>query len=641
MKLRPPAIPLITCDPYFSVWAPHERLNYKCTQHWTGATNSLDGYVSIDGEELRFLGCIRNAGHRIEQTEMDVDALSTRYTFENEKISLFVKFMTPLIPSDLNLLSRPVSYMSVRYESKDGKSHDVKVTVHAADDMCLNISGESPVVKEKIALDGIATVRMGNSVQNVLARDGDDLRIDFGYFYLCAVGGVAEPTDLKPEGYYKELITVSSALTENTESLFLFAYDDVRSVNYFGRQLTSYWNRNGKSILTAISEAAAEYPTLSERADEFSDKLFAECYMAGGEKYADLCSLAYRQAFAAHKIAVDENGEILFISKECFSNGCAATVDVSYPSIPLFLRYNTELVKGMMRPIYKFASSDAWKYDFAPHDAGRYPAVCGQVYGLNRETGEHPLDMQMPVEECGNMIVMEANVALADGNADFARGHIETLKKWCEYLIKYGDDPENQLCTDDFAGHLAHNCNLSLKAIMGIEGMAVILRMLGRVDDADRYDAIAREKARGWCERAKNADGSYRLTFDKEGTFSMKYNAVWDKLWGTGLFPAEVLESEIESNFEHFEKYGMPLDSRSDYTKSDWLVWCATMAKSASQFKKYIAPLWHAYNETTDRCAMTDWYDTKSACCVGFRHRSVVGGIFIKMLDEHGTVKVK
>ena len=44
-----------------------------------------------------------------------------------------------------------------------------------------------------------------------------------------------------------------------------------------------------------------------------------------------------------------------FVSKECHSNGCAATVDVSYPSIPLFLLYNPELVRGMMRPVFKFA----------------------------------------------------------------------------------------------------------------------------------------------------------------------------------------------------------------------------------------------------------------------------------------------
>ena len=638
MKLRPPAIPLITCDPYFSVWAPHEKLNYKPTEHWTGAENSLSGHVIIDGKPLRFLGLLDNKGHMIEQTEMDVDALSTRYTFEDERIRLFVKFMTPILPDDPVLISRPVSYMEASWESKDGKAHEVEITLSANEDLVLNRRGESPVVTEELKIGSIAVMKMGNSIQNVLAKDGDNIRIDYGYLYLCADGGEAMGKVMIP--WRGTSVGVKRNLSESECGLFIFAYDDVRSINYFGKQLPSYWNKDGKTIESAIAEAAAEYPTLSVKADEFSDKLFAECYMSGGEKYADICSLAYRQAFAAHKIAVDEDGALLFISKECFSNGCAATVDVSYPSTPLFLRYNTELVKGMLRPIYKFAKSDEWKYDFAPHDAGRFPKVCGQVYGLDRKTGEHPLHMQMPVEECGNMIIMEANVAIADGNTNFAADHIDLLKTWCEYLIRYGDDPENQLCTDDFAGHLAHNCNLTLKAIMGIMGMSLILKIKGDISDSEKYREIAKEKAESWCTRAKNSDGSYRLAFDKEGTYSMKYNMVWDKIWGTGLFPDEVMESEIDSNLDKLNKYGMPLDSRSDYTKSDWLVWCATMAPTYAKFKRYIAPLWQAYNDTPDRCAMTDWYCTKSSCAIEFRHRSVIGGLYIKALDAAGILKV-
>ena len=259
-----------------------------------------------------------------------------------------------------------------------------------------------------------------------------------------------------------------------------------------------------------------------------------------------------------------------------------------------------------------------------------------------RSTGELLHEKQMPVEECGNMIIMETNVAIADGNADFAKPNMPTLKGWCEYLIKYGDDPENQLCTDDFAGHLAHNCNLTLKAIMGIAGMSILCGMLGETEESERYMQIAREKAASWISRAKNPDGkSYRLAFDKPGSYSMKYNMVWDKIWGTELFSDEVYESEIASNKDTFNKYGMPLDSRAEYTKSDWLVWTATMAKSKADFKKFVAPLWRFYNESPDRVPMSDWYDTKSGYIIGFIHRTVQGGLFIKMLDESGKMKLK
>ena len=639
MKLRAPSVPLITVDPYFSVWSPYEILNHRETKHWTGSANDLHGYVVIDGEEYAFLGYFRN-DRKIPQTSLDIDALSSRYTFENNKIKLTVRFMTPLLPNDLTHLTRPVSYMSVTYEKKNPLVKDVSVKILLGDSLCLNKRSEKPTVTEQKVFNGITAMKMGNETQKPLNRSGDDLRIDWGYVYLAVAGKAV--TDVVKINKWIKHVMVDSPVNPGEEKLFMFAYDDCgASINYFGAQLKSYWNKDGKSIEEAITEAAVEYATLKDKCDAFSKKMYADALAAGGDKYAELLSLAYRQVIAAHKLVLDENGDVLYISKECFSNGCAATVDVSYPSIPMYLYYNTELVKGMLRPIYKFAASESWKYDYAPHDAGQYPLVTGQVYGLNKETGELKHDMQMPVEECGNMIIMEANIALAEGNANFAESHMETLKGWCEYLIQYGDDPENQLCTDDFAGHLAHNCNLTLKAIMGIMGMSILYAMLGDKKEAAKYKKIAKEKADSWCQRAKNPDGSYKLAFDKEGSYSMKYNMVWDKIWGTELFSDKVVKKEISANMSKFNKYGLPLDSRCDQTKSDWLVWTATMAKSSGDFKKFIAPLWSFYNETPDRVPMTDWYDTVSGTHIGFVHRTVLGGLFIKLLDESEKLKIK
>ena len=636
--MRAPSIPIITVDPYFSVWSREENLNYSETVHWTGSPNSLLGYVYIDGQRLAFLGYERN-DHKITQTSLKIDALSTSATYANDKIELSVTYMTPLFLDDLAIMTRPVSYMNVTWKSLDGEAHDVRVEVKVREELCLNKVHQSPVTTEAVAIgDGIKAMKMGNSVQNVLNRSGDDLRIDWGYVYLAVADANA---NTRVEVTRRTYVCADTAVAEDENKLFMFAYDDIYSISYFGDKLRSVWNKDGKTIETAIAEAAEQYDELIVRARAFSDDLYEKALASGGVKYAELLTLAYRQVIAAHKLVLDTEGEVLFISKECFSNGCAATVDVSYPSIPLFLIYNPELVRGMMRPIYRFAADARWKYDFAPHDAGQYPLVEGQVYGLNRETGELLHAKQMPVEECGNMLIMEANVAIADGNADFAASHIDTLIGWCNYLIRFGDDPENQLCTDDFAGHLAHNCNLSLKAVMGIEGMSVIMNMLGREKEAKKYHRKAVKMAKNWCVRAANEDGSYRLAFDQPDTYSMKYNMVWDKIWGTGLFPQKTIRAELASNFTHFNKYGMPLDSRSDYTKSDWLVWTATLSQSRREFERYIAPLWLAYNESPSRVPMTDWYDTVSSRIVGFQNRTVQGGLFIKMLDASGKLKIK
>ena len=637
--MRAPSIPIITVDPYFSVWSREENLNYSETVHWTGSPNPLVGYVDIDGRRLAFLGYERN-DHKIPQTSLKIDALSTCATYANDQIELSVTYMTPLLMDDLAVMTRPVSYMNIAWKALDGKAHDVRIKVKAREDMCLNKALQSPVTTEAVAIgDNIKAMKMGNSVQDVLNRSGDDLRIDWGYFYLAVADSNANTC--VETNRNRTFVCVDTAVAEGDNKLFMFAYDDIYSISYFGDKLRSVWNKDGKTIEEAIAEAAAQYADLIVRANAFSNDLYQKAFASGGVKYAELLTLAYRQVIAAHKLVLDTEGEVLFISKECFSNGCAATVDVSYPSIPLFLIYNPELVRGMMRPIYRFAADQRWKYDFAPHDAGRYPLVEGQVYGLDRETGELLYAKQMPVEECGNMLIMEANVAIADGNADFAASHIDTLVGWCDYLIRFGDDPEHQLCTDDFAGHLAHNCNLSLKAVMGIEGMSIIMNMLGREKEAKKYHRKAVKMAKSWCQRAVNEDGSYRLAFDQPGTYSMKYNMVWDKIWGTGLFSQKIIRTELASNFTHFNKYGMPLDSRSDYTKSDWLVWTATLSQSRREFERYIAPLWLAYNESPSRVPMTDWYDTVSSRIVGFQNRTVQGGLFIKMLDASGKLKIK
>ncbi len=637
--LRAPAVPIITVDPYFSVWAKNCKLAYEDLVHWTGAVNYIFATVEIDGKRYAFLGYDRDA-LKLKQTSLSIDALSTKAVFEGAGIRLRVRWMTPLLLEDFDVTSRPVSYMSVSYESMDGGCHAVRLYVALGESLCLNDVRQKPVEVEEVSLGDIRGMRIGAKEQTPLCHKGDLIRIEWGYAYLMAKN---EKTTVKTDegGTTGTCIRVSLPMEEKKEELVLFAYDDIFSLDYFGEKVKGYWARNGKTIEQAIVEASKDFDSLCEKCDRFAEELYAEAENAGGKKYAEILSLSYRQVVSAHKLVADEDGEALFISKECGSCGCAATVDVSYPSIPMFLRYNPELIRAMMRPIYKFAEKKgAWKYNFAPHDAGLYPLVTGQIYGLEEESGELLFDKQMPVEESGNMIIMETCLALAGKDLSSAKEHYEQLKAWAEYLIKYGADPENQLCTDDFAGHLAHNCNLSLKAICGIEGMSILANMLGKKEDIARYDKIARDMANGWVCRASNGDGSYKLAFDQAGSFSLKYNMVWDKLWGTELFPSEVMESEVQSYFHQFNEYGPPLDSRAEYTKSDWLVWVATMAETKEDFERFIDPLWKAYNESPSRVPLTDWYDTKSSCYIHFLNRTVQGGLFMKLIERCKTLKV-
>ncbi|HEX2926140.1 MAG TPA: DUF4965 domain-containing protein [Ruminiclostridium sp.] len=629
MKLRAPATPLITIDPYFSVWSFNNELNGGETVHWTGKPNAITGVLEIDGCEYLFMGKRENI-RKMDQTSCEIDAMSTIYTFSVESVELKLIFTSPLLLDNLKVMSRPVSYLKAEICSLDNQSRNVRISLHVSDDLCVNNRNEQETSGEPFSIgDKAVCAKMGSTSQQVLNRVGDDVRIDWGYFYLAAKYGCPEIRIHKQEEATALEASASLDTAGQNYTLFAFAYDDIYSIQYFGENLKGFWTKESEDIKKIICRAFDQYDEIMSRCSRFSEELYKNAVASGGSKYAELLMLAYRQVIAAHKLCTDKDGELLFISKECFSNGCAATVDVTYPSIPMFLLYNPELVKGMLRPVFKYAASDVWCHDFAPHDAGTYPLLNGQVYG-----GGTNLEDQMPIEECGNMLVTVAALSLAEGSFDFASKYLPLLKQWAEYLIRMGTDPQNQLCTDDFAGHLAHNCNLAAKAVMGIASFGIIIENLSGKEKSKIYHNTAREMAKSWRERALNDDGTYRLTFDKADTFSMKYNLVWDKIFKTGLFTEEVLNAELKGYLSRMNPYGMPLDNRAAYTKSDWLVWSAALMPAKEDFEKMIAPLWKAYNESESRVPMTDWYDTHTAKQIGFQHRSVQGGLFIKLLAD-------
>lgn len=659
------SVPLVLHDPFFSVWSSSDRLNGSDTVHWSGARQKLLGKVDIDGEVYCFMG-LEDRCEAIPQTGLDVTATATEYTFENDKLNLKVRFTSPLLLSDMVLVSRPCTYVYFEVTKKTDCS--VKLRFEAFRDLVTQqIAQVVGGVYNYPAKNGCGAYRytyMGRSNQQPLGGSGDRVTIDWGYLYLASNEAAAKLSYEEESGKLGWSMDISGA---EGKTGFVLAYDDVLSINYFGQWRRAYWTKAYQTIQDAIAASFADKDAVLGKASAFDAQLQAKAEAIAGEDYVFLCNMAYRQTVAAHKLITDEEGNVIFLSKENDSNGCIGTVDVSYPSIPLFLLFDTEYVKGMLRPIFKFADYNVWEYDFAPHDVGRYPYAWGQVYGVNRKhigsmyprtagrvrpplysfpAGNDVFDfnMQMPVEECGNMLIMTAAVCMLDGNAEFAKPYTATLEKWVQYLITYGADPGEQLCTDDFAGHLAHNTNLSAKAIMGIEAYSLLLAQLGDGAGREKYHAIAMEMAADWEKRAYAGD-HYMLSFGAPETWSMKYNLVWDKLFGSQLFSQKVYDTELSWYENHTNTYGTPLDSRKDYTKSDWICWCAAMAEDPAQAKKLIAPIAAYLENSPTRIPFGDWYDTVTGRYEHFIARSVQGGIYMPifkhLLTNAGDTKYK
>lgn len=577
-----------------------------------------------------------------EQTSVDVQATSTIYKFTCGGIDLTLRFTAPLLLEDLDLVSRPVNYITYDVASNDGAEHDVQIYFEAAPDWARN-SSEQKCVSERGDDGNFNYVKSGTVDQKILGRKGDDVRIDWGYFYMAAdkassrssVGNaVAMRREFADRGTVEgrsegDRMAITAPLGtvsgKGKSGYVMVGYDDIYSIQYFGENIRPYWNRNGNSsIAEQFAAAAKDYKSLMKRCAAFDAELMEEANAAGGKEYAELCALAYRQAIAAHKLIETPQGELAWLSKENFSNGSIGTVDVTYPSAPMFLYYNPELAKALLNFIFYYTESGKWTKPFPAHDVGTYPLANGQTYGGD-----------MPVEESGNMLILTGAICKMERSAEYALKHWDALTSWADYLVENGLDPANQLCTDDFAGHWARNANLSIKAIVGVAAYGDIASMAGKADVAEKYTNAARDMAAAWKKMASAGD-HYRLTFDEGDTWSQKYNLVWDKMLGYNVFDDDIAPTEIAYYLTKQNRYGLPLDCRRNYTKSDWIVWTATMSPDKATFEKFIAPMYDFMNETTDRVPMSDWYNTDSTTHVGFQARSVVGGYFIKMLSDRG-----
>jgi hypothetical protein len=653
--LRPPAVPLVAHDPYFSIWSPADKLTDADTVHWTGKPHRLTSLVRVDGKAFRVMGKSPASVPALPQTNLEVLPTRSIYTFEGEGVRLTLTFMTPALPDDLDALSRPVTYVTYEFKAADRDTHNVDFYTDATAELAINTANQEVICSAESA-DEIFAAKIGSKDQPMLSKKGDDLRIDWGYLYLAATKAWIETRWVSDRGQLQQayvraafnksgFIPSSPAIGDSTAAAFAFrcgevtsqpisrwlmlAYDDEYSIQYMKKNLRPYWRRNGDDAAALLKKAAADYESLKERCEKFDAELMADLRRAGGAKYARLAALAYRQCFAAGKFVADANGKPISFCKENHSNGCIGTSDVFYPMAPQFLLFGPTLAKSFLVPFMNYAASERWKFPFAPHDLGTYPHANGQVYG----GGERSEENQMPVEESGNLLILMAAIAEMEGHADFAGLWWKQLEQWAEYLKAKGFDPENQLCTDDFAGHLAHNVNLSVKAIVGLGSFAKLCDLRGEKAKGAEYWKLAREFAQRWVKEADDGD-HYRLAFDKAGTWSQKYNLMWDRILGLNLFPAEVVRKEMDFYLKTQNKYGLPLDNRSKYTKLDWITWTATLTQNRTDFEAMINPVYDFLNATPDRSPMTDWYWTHDAKKRGFTARPVVGGVFAQMLYD-------
>jgi len=303
--LRAPAVPLVTVDPYTSVWSMADRLTDDWPRHWTGTKMALFGAVRVDGVPYRFMGGPEWLARAAKQQACEIYPTRTDYRFRCGPIELRLSFVTPLLPDDLDLLSRPATYLRFSARALDAGSHEVAVYLDMTGEWAVNLPHEW-VVWERQQAHGLEILSFRSQAQNVLSEVGDHRRIDWGTAYLVGRAGRVRATpgdiDIARDTFVEEgrltaeglqpaprkvdynrdtVLAVSFDLSPGPSGTaaetLMIAYDDEVSIEYFGRPLRAWWRRaEDADPLAMLAAAAADGEPVLARARAFDDALEAE-----------------------------------------------------------------------------------------------------------------------------------------------------------------------------------------------------------------------------------------------------------------------------------------------------------------------------------------------------------------------------
>lgn len=482
----------------------------------------------------------------------------------------------------------------------------------------------------------------------------------------------------------------------------------------FMRPLWKTWFASDEALTTFHYN---DFKHALKLAQNYSDQLAIDAYASGSDSYVDIVALSARQTMGATSFSGTKENPILFL-KEISSNGNSQTVDVIFPAFPFFLYTQPRWLAYLLEPLLEHMLSGQYPNKYSMHDLGtHFPNLTGHADGN---------DEYMPVEECGDMLIMglamvnslvynsgdkaqsiwsslgSDQAALQGDVSPFALGTLETRdevygldarwggstqglkqarqwlsksyrlwKQWTGYLVEFSLEPHNQLSTDDFAGWLALQTNLALKGIVGIRAMAELATIMDEQNDAKTYLNVSESYIQHWMKRGISRDGTHaKLAYDWYGSWTTLYSLYADALLcfhpstinsssesttleagnqqnqqeplkgndgdkplepGTSDFiPDRIYKMQSDWYTAVMQKYGLPLDNRHLYTKTDWEFEAAAVAsrKTRSDILNAVSK-W--LNETDTDRPFTDLHDTEGTGGFpgpNFFARPVVGGHF-------------
>ncbi|KAL1761028.1 hypothetical protein FB107DRAFT_269372 [Schizophyllum commune] len=651
---NPASVPLAVRSPYVSTWLPQGKgtaLNEAWATFYTGGITAWAGFVTVDDKPYSFMGVPGADADFEKATQKSVEITSTQsiYVMTAGAVDLTVTFLSPVEPTDFVKQSIPLSYLSLSAASNDGSAHSVQVYTDISAEWLSPGDGAQPV---NWTLGDGDVLSHTLSLQTQLNYEENHDMIRQG-----STDGLTHMSG--PDKTVRTLFVNSSALDNSQDTtfrnisdsfpVFAFAHDlgDVKdatepivmsiglvrepAVQYVvgGNKMQDrslyFWTEYG-SVGDLIKDFLGDYKDALSRAQKLDDQIKSDASAISSD-YASITALSVRQALAALEITTVKNGdvydkdEVLVFLKEISSNGNTNTVDVIFPMWPLLMYLNPALGKYILLPALKYQATGQYPNKYSVHDMGtHFPKAIGHNDGK---------DEAMPVEECGNMLIMALSYTQNANDHSLINDYIDAFDQWTQFLIDEALVPASQLSTDDFAGHLENQTNLAIKGIIGIKAMSEIANTIGDKTTGSKYSDIASEYVSKWQDLAKSAEGDHTtLNYGNDSSWGLTYNLYADKLLGFNLFPSFIYDQQTAFYQKHSNTFGVPLDSRHTYTKSDWEIWTAAiMSDNNTRDMLISAVAQYAANGQND-APFSDWYETTDGKVAGFRARPVVGGHF-------------
>ncbi|KAF7776020.1 hypothetical protein Agabi119p4_4413 [Agaricus bisporus var. burnettii] len=657
---NPPSFPLAVRSPYLSAWLPQgsgAALNDVWPTFWTGQTLGWAGFVKVDNNAYSFLGTpnVPNAAFsKAVQKSSKFTATQTTFVLSAGPVDLTITFLSPVEATDLLKQSTPFAYMAVSASSTDGAAHRVQVYSDISAEW---VSGNNGLAANWTTSTGSVITHQVQLVnQAVLSEVNDHTQYGSAFYSTLSTSGVTWQSgeDISVRAQF-----INNGRLPNTRDTNFRAINDawpvfaishdlgnvraattpvVTSVGHIrdpalryivaggGTQLrSSYFLSRFSRPADLISEFLNDFPEALDRSNALDAKVNSDASRISSD-YAAIVALSVRQAIAATEITISRNSngsfnvnDIIIFMKEISSNGNINTVDVIFPTWPLLLYLNPQLGKFLLEGLFRYQATGQYPNKYSIHDLGAsYPNALGHNDGR---------DERMPVEESGNMIIMSLSYVQRTNDQSQIRQYSALLDQWAQFLIEDSLIPENQISTDDFAGPLANQTNLAIKGIVGIKAMSEIASLLGDQAKSNNYSAIAADYVTQWRGLARSTRGPHlTLSYNDADSWGLTYNLFGDKLLGLNLFPQDVYTTQTAWYKTVARPFGVPLDTRHTYTKTDWEIWTASIATDTSVRDLLISSVRKYASSGLASQPFGDWYETTNGAPQGFRARPVVGG---------------